>query len=187
MVNRTWHCSVSGACHVSCSLGFEAVDHWSPLSSRCIGQFGGTPDMSGVFWLLTAHCSLLLYTTFDRWRTWSLLRWLTGHYPVNYSGASPEKPESGSSRGAWPGHRTVSSAPLATPFLVFCSKLGWVSNLISFLVYVELYAPEINDNLGKLVSPRGLWWTSNTKIDYRKWLSPFPFHQALRWKDILWA
>jgi hypothetical protein len=25
-----------------------------------------------------------------------------------------------------------------------------------------------NDQLGKLVSPRGLCWTSNTKIDYRK-------------------
>jgi hypothetical protein len=49
-----------------------------------------------------------------------------------------------------------------------CSNLCWVPNLISLLVYVELYAPEINDNLGKLVSPRGLWWTSNTKIVYRK-------------------
>jgi hypothetical protein len=26
MVHRTGHCSVSGACHVSCSLGFGAVD-----------------------------------------------------------------------------------------------------------------------------------------------------------------
>jgi hypothetical protein len=30
-------------------------------------------------------------------------------------------------------------------------------------------------HLGKLVSPRGLWWMSTTKIDYRKWLSAFPF------------
>jgi hypothetical protein len=29
--------------------------------------------------------------------------------------------------------------------------------------------------LGKLISLRGLWWTSTTKINYRKWLSPFPF------------
>jgi hypothetical protein len=27
-----------------------------------------------------------------------------------------------------------------------CSKLCRVSNLFSFLVYVELYVPEINDN-----------------------------------------
>jgi hypothetical protein len=27
VVHHTWHCSVSGACHVSCSFGFGAVDH----------------------------------------------------------------------------------------------------------------------------------------------------------------
>jgi hypothetical protein len=26
MVHRAWHCSVSDACHVSCPLGFGAVD-----------------------------------------------------------------------------------------------------------------------------------------------------------------
>jgi hypothetical protein len=26
VVHRTWHCSASGACHVSCPLGFGAVD-----------------------------------------------------------------------------------------------------------------------------------------------------------------
>jgi hypothetical protein len=26
VVYRTWHCSLSGACHVSTSLGFGAVD-----------------------------------------------------------------------------------------------------------------------------------------------------------------
>jgi hypothetical protein len=26
VVHRTWHCSVSGACHVSCLLGFGAID-----------------------------------------------------------------------------------------------------------------------------------------------------------------
>jgi hypothetical protein len=31
-------------------------------------------------------------------------------------------------------------------------------------------------HLGKLISPHGLWWTSTNKIDYRKWLSQFPFH-----------
>jgi hypothetical protein len=35
--------------------------------------------------------------------------------------------------------------------------------------------------LGKLISPRGLWWTSTTKIDYRKWLSPFPFQSPPFW------
>jgi hypothetical protein len=27
VVHRTWHCSVSGACHVSCPLGLGAIDH----------------------------------------------------------------------------------------------------------------------------------------------------------------
>jgi hypothetical protein len=27
VVHRTWHCSVSGVCHVSCPLGFGVVDH----------------------------------------------------------------------------------------------------------------------------------------------------------------
>ena len=36
-------------------------------------------------------------------------------------------------------------------------------------------------HLGKLVSPRGLWWTSTTKIYYRKRLSPFPFQSPPFW------
>jgi hypothetical protein len=58
----------------------------------------------------------------------------------------PENPESSQFGGAWPGHRTVSGAPLAAPRLVFCSKRCRVPNLIYLLVYVGLYAPEINDN-----------------------------------------
>jgi hypothetical protein len=36
-------------------------------------------------------------------------------------------------------------------------------------------------HLGKLISPRGLWWTSTTKIDYRKRLSPFSFQSPPFW------
>jgi hypothetical protein len=36
-----------------------------------------------------------------------------------------------------------------------------------------------NDQLGKLVSPQGLWWSSNTKIDYRKYWDNFPFNLPL--------
>jgi hypothetical protein len=56
-----------------------------------------------------------------------------------------------SSRGAWAGHRTlsgahqtVSGAPLAAPLLVFAPIFVDFPNLISFLVYVEPYEPEIN-------------------------------------------
>jgi hypothetical protein len=44
VVHRTWHCSLSGACHVSRPLGFGALDRCSPLSSCDTGQFGGTPN-----------------------------------------------------------------------------------------------------------------------------------------------
>jgi hypothetical protein len=58
----------------------------------------------------------------------------------------PEKPESGQfvecSVWAPDSVRCATGSTVAS----LCSKLGWVPNLISFLVYVEPYAPEINDN-----------------------------------------
>jgi hypothetical protein len=40
----------------------------------------------------------------------------------------------------------VSDAPLVAPFIVFVLNLVEFPNSLSLLVYVELYAPEINDN-----------------------------------------
>jgi hypothetical protein len=95
---------------------------------------------------------------------------------VNYSGASLGKPESGLFEwcSVWgTGH---------------CPVRHWQHHFKSLLlIYLS---PQLNFFLGlcwtlctwdkwhisKLVSPRGLWWTSNTKIDYRKWLGSFPFH-----------
>jgi hypothetical protein len=45
-----------------------------------------------------------------------------------------------------PGHRTVSGVPLAAPFSVFAPDFVEFPNSLSLLVYVELYAPKINDN-----------------------------------------
>jgi hypothetical protein len=39
----------------------------------------------------------------------------------------------------------VSVAPLAAPMLVFAPNFVEFPNLFSLLVYVELYAPEINE------------------------------------------
>jgi hypothetical protein len=131
MAHRTWHCSVSGACHVSCPLGFGAVDHWGPLSSSCTGQSGGTLDMSGASW---HQCS-------DFWP--STVRFCSRPLcagdlcsvgspdtvrctlvsPVNYSRAPLENSRVASSLVPWPGHRTVFDAPLAAPLLVFASNL----------------------------------------------------------------
>jgi hypothetical protein len=149
VVHRTLHYSLSGACHVSRPLGFGAVDRWSPMSSCGIGQSGGTPDspVRSDFAVLTfdfcvVYCSL--FTAVDRCSVGSpdmsgarrTVRWIIAE-------RLPEKPESGQFvRVLGLG----SGAPLATPILVFCSKLCRVSNSFSLLVCVELYAPDINDN-----------------------------------------
>jgi hypothetical protein len=130
VVHRTRYCSLFGARHVSRPLGFGEVDQWSPLSSSCTGQSGGTPDMSSAFWLCcsdfwirTVHFYCLLQSTIDA--KLPLLRWFTGHVqctpdnPVNYSGATPSETRVASSSGARPRHQTLSGAPLGAPFLVF--------------------------------------------------------------------
>jgi hypothetical protein len=59
VVHRTWHCSLSDACHVSRLLRFRAVDRWSPLSFCDIGQ-------SDAFWLCSSDFRLLLCALFTR-------------------------------------------------------------------------------------------------------------------------
>jgi hypothetical protein len=109
--------------------------------------------LTSQLWLLTStlcsftvHCSRLLThltVALLAHRTCPVYTVQSGEL---YRSASLRNPRVASSRGAWPGHQTLSGAPLAILMLVFALKLGWVPNLISFLVYVELYAPEINDN-----------------------------------------
>jgi hypothetical protein len=75
---------------------------------------------------------------------------------VNFSGVALRKPKSGQfarclglGTGHCPvsgAHRTVSSAPLAAPILVFAPNFVEFPNSFSLLFYVEIYAPEINDN-----------------------------------------
>jgi hypothetical protein len=158
VVHRTWHCSLSGVCHVSRLLGFGAVDRWSPLSSCGTGQSGAFLLHGSDFLLLhcalfTVHCSRLL-GSIDRCSIGSP-DMSSSHWKVRWIIVKRlwEKPESDQFVGAlaWApdsggAHRTVSDAPLAAPMHVFCSKLCRVPNLFSLLVYVELYAPDINDN-----------------------------------------
>jgi hypothetical protein len=138
VVHRTWHCSLSGAYHISIPLGFGAVDHWRLLSSCCTGQSGGTPDnpvCSGFVALTSDFCSvhLLLFTTVDHWRSWSLLRWLTGHVrctpdsPVNYSGATPRESRERAVRECL---GLSGGVPLAALLLVFAP------NFVEFLTYI---------------------------------------------------
>jgi hypothetical protein len=48
-----------------------------------------------------------------------------------------------------------------------------------FRIVVDELVHMWNDQLCKLVSPQGLWWSSNTKIDYRKCWDYFPFMYIL--------
>jgi hypothetical protein len=148
MAHQTQHCSLSGACHVSTPLGFGAVNSWSSLSCSCIGQSGGTPDMSGAFWLSALISDRALYTFCSRplaqvtvaplaHRT---VRWIIAEHIPGKTREWPVRVVLGL------GHRTLSGAPLAASFQVFASKFIWVPNLISFLVYIEPYAPKRNDN-----------------------------------------
>jgi hypothetical protein len=67
--------------------------------------------------------------------------------PMNYSGVARRKTRERPDREVpRPGHRTVSGAPLAAPILVFAPNFVEFSNSFSLLVYIEFYAPEINDN-----------------------------------------
>jgi hypothetical protein len=178
------------ACHVTRPLGIGAVDRWSPLSSCGTGQSGGTPDSLVRSDFCFVHCTVVAQSTVRC--SWPLLRWLTGqsgaHQTVRWIIAEWlwENPRAASSWGAsaWAPDSvrcTPDSVRCATSYTntCFCSKLWEFPNLLSLLVYVELLCTWDKWQLGKLVSPYGLWWTSNTKIDYRKWLGPFPLHRYL--------
>jgi hypothetical protein len=73
---------------------------------------------------------------------------------MNYSRVTLRKTQERPIREVpWPRHRivsgahqTVSGAPLAAPILGFAPNFVKLPNSFSLLVYVELYAPEINDN-----------------------------------------
>jgi hypothetical protein len=107
----------------------------------------GSPDMSG------AHRTV----------RWIIAEWLW------------EKPESGQFVGAlaWAPDSVRCATGITNASI--CSKLCRVLQLILFVGLCCTLCTWDKWQLGKLVSPRGLWWTSNTKIDYSKCLSLFPF------------
>jgi hypothetical protein len=112
----------------------------------------------GVFWLAALTSDRALFTSLftfavDRCAKWLLLHWLTGHVrctpdsPVNYSEARPEKHES--EQFAWCSAWGTGHCPVRhwQDTLKSLLQTCWVPNLISFLVYVEPYVPEIKDIL----------------------------------------
>jgi hypothetical protein len=132
------HCSLSGARHISPSLGFGAVDRWSALSSCCTGQSGATPDsmVTSNFCRGTVHyCSLSQSTVW----------WIIEERASEFMRVA-------CSKGAWLG---APDSVRCTSNTVWCAKnqhtqillqfFDWIPNWISFLVCVEPYASEIND------------------------------------------
>jgi hypothetical protein len=163
------------------SLGFGAVDHWNPLSFCCTGQ-------SGDLWLLRGtfhHCSSVQSTVGAQHRTVRC----TPDSLVNYSGARPRNsrewhvrlPESLVHRTLSGAHRTLSGAPFFSTLKVLRSKFWLCPQLNFFLGLCWTLCTWDKLYLDKLVSPCGLCWTSTTKIDYGKWLSPFPFQSPPFW------
>jgi hypothetical protein len=139
-------------CATSASpLGFGAVDRWNPLSCS-------RTEQSGAFRLRILTSDFALYTfAVDRWAQVTVAPLAhrtspvhtgqvrcTPDSPVNYSGATLGKTRQWHVRLVLGlGHQTLSGAPLRSTLLSLYFKLCWVPNLISFLVYVEPYAPEI--------------------------------------------
>jgi hypothetical protein len=167
------------------TVRFGAVDRWIHLSFCCTGQSGATLDSPVTSDFYAALFATVHFYSRPLARREPLLRWLTGQ-----SGATPDSPVNYNrarllNSREWHVHllaglvhRTVSGAPF--------------SSTLSSLAPNQLY-PQLNFFLGlcwtlctwdkwyldKLVSPRGLCCTPTTKIDYRKWLTLFPFHEAL--------
>jgi hypothetical protein len=137
------------------------------------------PDMSGAFWLLYSDfCAALFIWAVDRWRAERRCSVGSPDSPVNYSRARLLNSREWL---VWlcPGlvHRTVSGAPLFST-LSSLAPNEFKSPTKFFLGLYWTLCTWDKWHLDKLVSLHGLCWTSTTKIDYRKWLGPFPFQSV---------
>jgi hypothetical protein len=139
---------------VHCPVPATSADHWGlerlTVEVLCLLATPKSPvahqtclvRSDFLLWLLTTHYSPFAV---DRWHIRPLLHWLTGLVRWILAECLSKKLESGKFARclAW----APDSVRCATGSTVssLCSKLCWVPNLISSLVYVELYAPMIND------------------------------------------
>jgi hypothetical protein len=123
-------------------LWFWAVDRWGRLSSSCTRQSGATPDRLVPSDFCTSECvvALLLFAE-STVGAESRCSASTPDSLVNYSGARLHFPESGWLNSVRP-HCPVRHFSAHSRS---CSIFNCVPNLISFLVYVEPYAPVIHE------------------------------------------
>jgi hypothetical protein len=150
----TVHCPVRAT--LARPLGFGAGRPLEPLSCSCTEQFGGTPDMSGDLWLCCSDFCVALFITVHIY-SWplahreTLLRWLTrqsgAHRIVRWIIAEQAHriPEWLVRLYTGLVHRTVFDAPFSSTLSCLAPHFVCIPNWISFLVYVEPYAPEINN------------------------------------------
>jgi hypothetical protein len=176
------YCSLSDVRHVSTPIGV-----WRDLTIGAVA-----PDMSGDLWLrcsdfwhalfITVHFCSRPLTRSDRCSIGSpdmsgahqTVRWIIMK-------RAQKKPGVACSLGRGPGApdtvRCATGSTLSCPLLqiCLCPQLNFFLGLCWTLCTWDKW------HLGKLISPRGLWWMSTTKIYYRKWLSPFPFQSPPFW------
>jgi hypothetical protein len=180
VVHRTLYCSLSSECHVNRLLRFGAIDRWSLLSSCSIGQSGATCRHNCLLTSGTADCACSRpldevdrcsivspdSTAVHRTVSWILVYELW------------ENPRVASSRGApsWASDSVQCPTGCTSSVLLQSCRIPPSHFLCMFMWTLctwEKYP------LGKLVSPYGLRWMSNTKIDYRKCWCHFPFNLPL--------
>jgi hypothetical protein len=169
---------------VHCLVPATSADHWglewltievfcpvaapdSPMACRTVRCV-----LTSKLWLLT---SALYGFTVHRSRPLRAVdRCSVGSSdsPMNYSGASRGKTRE------WPVRGVLGIGTGQCPVRHWQHKsLSLLRTLLNSQLnfFVGLYWTLCTWDkwqLGKLVSPRGLWWTSNTKIDYRKCFNP---------------
>jgi hypothetical protein len=185
----TIHCSVCATSGDRWGLELLTVEDFCPF---------GAPDSPVPHWI--AWCDLTSQTVF-----WPLTVRLLRSRPLaklTVASWSHQIVRWFLVDGRWENLRTASSrrAPARSPDTVWCaigcsksvcSKLVELSQGLFLCMCMWTLCTWEKYQLGKLVSPYGLWWTSNTKIDYRKCWGHFPFtcrHTVIAtWRQRKWS
>jgi hypothetical protein len=174
----TVHCPVRAMLADCWGLEWLTVEVLCPLAAPDSPVRSDLAVLTSDF--CTVHCSLV--SAVDRWVHltvaplahrivwWIIVEWLS------------ENPRATSSRGASAWAPDNVRCATAAPILVFAPNFVEFPNSFSLLVYCWTLCTWDKWQLDKLVSLHGLWWTSNTKINYRKCLRPFPFRSHISHK-----
>jgi hypothetical protein len=178
---------------VHCPVRAKSTDHWvlERLTIEVVYPFDAPDslvahqtvrcDLSSqtVFWLLTLQTARIVAQLTVGW-SW-LLHVVSPFSPVAHQTVRWflvderwENPRAASSRSDTArAPNTVRCATGCSKSV--CSKLVELSRGHFLCICIWTICTWEKYQLGKLVSPHGLCWTSNTQIDYRKCWGHFPF------------